>query len=166
MIIQNMIDSAIRRSSLAAHDLDPIGSDLVRRWWDGAGKEVRCDVAGVAVPSTAHNIEFDLDADAIFLVEKECIFRRLLDGGSCICSSSRCTHALCALSHNNQNHDSPFHTLRPITADGFVLNQYQGRAVLITGCGYPDVQTRVLLRRISEMTDVPIYGIADWDPHG
>ena len=125
---------------------------------------MRCDVAGVAVPSTAHNIEFDLDADAIFLVEKECIFRRLLDGLSCACS--RCTHS----------HSAPVHTLRPFalrpltlhpfTADGFVLNQYQGRAVLITGCGYPDVQTRVLLRRISEMTEVPIYGIADWDPHG
>jgi hypothetical protein len=59
-----------------------------------------------------------------------------------------------------------FFTLRFFASDGFVLNQYQGRAVLITGCGYPDVQTRVLLRRISEMTDVPIYGIADWDPHG
>ena len=71
------------------------------------------------------------------------------------CDCPRCACSLCA-----------FFTLRFFAADGFVLNQYQGRAVLITGCGYPDVQTRVLLRRISEMTDVPIYGIADWDPHG
>jgi len=125
-------------------------------------------VAGVAVPSTAHNIEFDLDADAIFLVEKECIFRRLLDGSFCTCSRlmcSCCTHSALRLS-SLRLFTLCFFTLRFFAADGFVLNQYQGRAVLITGCGYPDVQTRVLLRRISEMTDVPIYGIADWDPHG
>lgn len=50
------------------------------RWREAGGKEVRCDVTGVAVPSAAHSIEMDVGADAIFLVEKECIFRRLLDG--------------------------------------------------------------------------------------
>ena len=35
----------------------------------------------ISVPSTAaHVIDMELDADAIFLVEKECVFRRLLDG--------------------------------------------------------------------------------------
>jgi len=34
-------------------------------------------------------------------------------------------------------------------------------------CPYADVQTRMLLNRLStEYPDLPIYGIADWDPYG
>ena len=32
-------------------------------------------------------------------------------------------------------------------ADQFIQKKYNGRAVIITGCGFPDVQTRVLLNR-------------------
>lgn len=54
-----------------------------------------------------------------------------------------------------------------LPADDFVGLKFGGRAVLITGCGYPDVQTRVLLSRIArDLPRIPIYGVADWDPHG
>ena len=72
----------------------------------------------------------DIDDTLLFMQEKECIFRRLID-------------------------------------DDFVQKRFGGRAILITGCGFPDVQTRILLNRLSrEQPSVPIYGIADWDPHG
>ena len=45
--------------------------------------------------------------------------------------------------------------------------QYGGKALLITACGFPDVQTRMLLNRLhTEYPALPIYGIADWDPYG
>jgi len=51
--------------------------------------------------------------------------------------------------------------------DDFIERQYDGRALLITACGFPDVQTRMLLNRLSsEYPDLPIYGIADFDPYG
>lgn len=51
--------------------------------------------------------------------------------------------------------------------DDFIERQYDGKALLITACGFPDVQTRMLLNRLSsEYPDLPIYGIADFDPCG
>jgi DNA topoisomerase VI subunit A len=32
-------------------------------------------------------------------------------------------------------------------ADHFVQSKYNGKAIIVTGCGFPDVQTRVLLNR-------------------
>lgn len=100
------------------------------KYKDADGAEISCEASACAIPSLSHSIEFSVDAEAIFVVEKECIFRRLLD-------------------------------------DNFVGIKFHGKAVLITGCGYPDLQTRVLLNRIcKEMPNVEVYGIADWDPHG
>ena len=46
--------------------------------------------------------------------------------------------------------------------DKFIERQYNGKALLVTACGFPDVQTRMLLSRLSqECPHLPIYGIAD-----
>lgn len=37
---------------------------------------------------------------------------------------------------------------------------------LLQAKGYPDVSTRLLLKKISDWTHVPIYGLMDADPHG
>ena len=51
--------------------------------------------------------------------------------------------------------------------DKFNKSQYNGKALLVTACGFPDVQTRMLLSRLSqECPHLPIYGIADFDPYG
>ena len=56
---------------------------------------------------------------------------------------------------------------RRLINDNFVERQYNGKALLITACGFPDVQTRMLLNRLSrEYPALPIYGIADLDPYG
>ena len=56
---------------------------------------------------------------------------------------------------------------RRLINDNFVERQYNGKALLITACGFPDVQTRMLLNRLSrEYPALPIYGIADFDPYG
>lgn len=46
-----------------------------------------------------------------------------------------------------------------------------GDGIIITGKGYPDITTRKLLRRLSKSHDAksnppPIFGLADFDPHG
>ncbi|MCJ1404914.1 hypothetical protein MMC11_008140 [Xylographa trunciseda] len=46
-----------------------------------------------------------------------------------------------------------------------------GNGIIITGKGYPDILTRKLLRRLSEYHSAnsippPIFGLADFDPHG
>ncbi|BGP55834.1 endodeoxyribonuclease [Rhodotorula sphaerocarpa] len=42
-----------------------------------------------------------------------------------------------------------------------------GNGILLTGKGYPDVATRELLKRFSDiMPAVPVLGIVDCDPHG
>ncbi|EKX36265.1 meiosis-specific transesterase [Guillardia theta CCMP2712] len=84
---------------------------------DLQGNLIHCHSGPTTLPSEL----FVDQAHALFVVEKECIFRRLCDG----------------------------------------------RAILLTGCGYPDVQTRILLSRLSKShPNLPIYGIADWDPDG
>ena len=40
------------------------------------------------------------------------------------------------------------------------------KTILITGKGYPDINTRMLLKKISTDTNLPIYIIVDADPHG
>jgi DNA topoisomerase VI subunit A len=36
--------------------------------------------AAIVMPSATHSMEMDCQADAIYVVEKECVFRRMLDG--------------------------------------------------------------------------------------
>ena len=56
---------------------------------------------------------------------------------------------------------------RRMINDKFIEHQYNGKALLVTACGFPDVQTRMLLSRLSqECPHLPIYGIADFDPYG
>ena len=92
---------------------------------------MHCSSSPVTMPSCMHTIEMNADSiSAVFVLEKECIFRRLLN-------------------------------------DNFVERQYNGKALLVTACGFPDVQTRMLLNRLSfKYPSLPIYGIADFDPYG
>ncbi|XP_075213811.1 meiotic W68 [Lycorma delicatula] len=41
-----------------------------------------------------------------------------------------------------------------------------GPCVLITGKGFPDINTRLMLRRIWEELKLPIFALVDGDPHG
>ncbi|KAK7099981.1 meiotic recombination protein SPO11-like isoform X1 [Littorina saxatilis] len=41
-----------------------------------------------------------------------------------------------------------------------------GRVILITGKGYPDVGTRLLVRKIWEQFKMPVFALVDGDPHG
>lgn len=47
-----------------------------------------------------------------------------------------------------------------------VFSKTPGKFILITGKGYPDVNTRVLLKKIVTILKLPVYLIADADPHG
>lgn len=90
---------------------------------------MHCSSSPVTMPSCMHTIEMNT-ISAVFVLEKECIFRRLIN-------------------------------------DNFVERQYNGKALLVTACGFPDVQTRMLLNRLSsKYPTLPIYGIADFDPYG
>jgi meiotic recombination protein SPO11 len=41
------------------------------------------------------------------------------------------------------------------------------RCILVTGCGYPDVATRALVHRLSQMLPhITVLGICDFNPHG
>jgi hypothetical protein len=95
------------------------------------GQWMDCSSSPVTMPSCMHTIEINADnTSAVFVLEKECIFRRLIN-------------------------------------DNFVERQYSGKALLVTACGFPDVQTRMLLNRLSsKYPALPIYGIADFDPYG
>lgn len=48
-----------------------------------------------------------------------------------------------------------------------IFDRIESKIVLITAKGYPDVNTRILLKKIStEMPHLPIYILVDADPHG
>uniref|UniRef100_A0A182PJD5 DNA topoisomerase (ATP-hydrolyzing) n=1 Tax=Anopheles epiroticus TaxID=199890 RepID=A0A182PJD5_9DIPT len=47
-----------------------------------------------------------------------------------------------------------------------ILTKFPETFLLITAKGYPDVSTRLLLKKVSERTNVPIYALMDADPHG
>jgi meiotic recombination protein SPO11 len=38
--------------------------------------------------------------------------------------------------------------------------------ILITGCGYPSLSVRGLLRQLKEQFDLPVFGVFDYNPHG
>ncbi|XP_011629999.1 meiotic recombination protein W68 [Pogonomyrmex barbatus] len=40
------------------------------------------------------------------------------------------------------------------------------KCILVTGKGYPDIATRLLVKMLSEKTDLPVYIIVDADPFG
>ncbi|KJE95181.1 meiotic recombination protein SPO11 [Capsaspora owczarzaki ATCC 30864] len=41
-----------------------------------------------------------------------------------------------------------------------------GDCIVITGIGYPDIQTRSFVHRLAEMCGLPMYALVDCDPHG
>uniref|UniRef100_A0A182SYD8 DNA topoisomerase (ATP-hydrolyzing) n=1 Tax=Anopheles maculatus TaxID=74869 RepID=A0A182SYD8_9DIPT len=47
-----------------------------------------------------------------------------------------------------------------------ILNKFPNTVVLVTAKGYPDVSTRLLLKKIADWSKVPIYALMDADPHG
>ncbi|EEC15954.1 topoisomerase 6 subunit A, putative [Ixodes scapularis] len=55
-------------------------------------------------------------------------------------------------------------TFQKLLNDGFLKSA--GPCILITGKGYPDVNTRELLRRLHVEVDIPVYALVDADPYG
>lgn len=47
-----------------------------------------------------------------------------------------------------------------------IFERIDSRIILITAKGYPDVNTRVLIKKLADDTGKPIYIIVDADPHG
>ncbi|KAH7956822.1 meiotic recombination protein SPO11 [Rhipicephalus sanguineus] len=58
--------------------------------------------------------------------------------------------------------DASFQKIRD---DGF-LDTSAGRCVLITGKGFPDVNTREFVRRLHVELQLPVYALVDADPYG
>ncbi|VDN51832.1 unnamed protein product [Dracunculus medinensis] len=55
-------------------------------------------------------------------------------------------------------------TFQKLIQEGFFSTF--SNAILVTGKGYPDVLTRLFLRRLVEDLHLPMYGLMDNDPHG
>ncbi|XP_058065682.1 meiotic recombination protein SPO11 [Anopheles bellator] len=47
-----------------------------------------------------------------------------------------------------------------------IVETFANTVLLVTAKGYPDVSTRLLLRKIVESADIPVCGLMDADPHG
>lgn len=47
-----------------------------------------------------------------------------------------------------------------------VIGMFRNRCILLTGKGYPDINTRYLLNQMWRHLGVPIYVLCDADPHG
>lgn len=47
-----------------------------------------------------------------------------------------------------------------------VIGMFCNRCILLTGKGYPDVNTRLLLSQLWQHLRIPIYIVCDADPHG
>lgn len=47
-----------------------------------------------------------------------------------------------------------------------VIGMFRHRCILLTGKGYPDINTRYLLNQLWRHLGVPIYVLCDADPHG
>lgn len=47
-----------------------------------------------------------------------------------------------------------------------IFSEISEKVILVTGKGYPDVNTRMLLKKLSTETELPIYIVVDADPHG
>ncbi|XP_055528077.1 uncharacterized protein LOC129720614 [Wyeomyia smithii] len=84
---------------------------------------------GTLIPGDVHgSMEISVNADMLLIVEKDTVFRRLLDDG--------------------------------------ILVRLLKRVVLITSKGYPDVGTRLLLKKIWNLYQMPMYALVDADPYG
>ncbi|XP_058122359.1 meiotic recombination protein SPO11 [Anopheles ziemanni] len=94
------------------------------------GRTVDCNARwGTSVPLDVGSVvELQLSAALVLVVEKDTVFKRLLEDG--------------------------------------IMEKFCNRLLLITGKGYPDISTRLLLKKISICTNVPICGLMDADPHG
>uniref|UniRef100_UPI00358FF562 meiotic recombination protein SPO11 n=1 Tax=Myxine glutinosa TaxID=7769 RepID=UPI00358FF562 len=55
-------------------------------------------------------------------------------------------------------------TFQKLLDDGFCVKMHP--CILITGKGVPDVNTRLLLHKISNAFPIPIFALVDADPHG
>ncbi|CAO3620333.1 unnamed protein product [Cunninghamella echinulata] len=57
-------------------------------------------------------------------------------------------------------------SFRHLVSVGFVQSQFQ-RCILVTGCGYPDLATRHMIKHITtRYPKMPILGLFDNDPYG
>ncbi|XP_078490434.1 meiotic recombination protein SPO11 [Ciona intestinalis] len=54
-------------------------------------------------------------------------------------------------------------TFQRLLDQGFTTNM---PCVLVTGKGVPDVNTRILIRKIWNELEIPVFGLMDADPHG
>lgn len=91
--------------------------------------DCRNNIAGTVIPLSLSIRRLDL-ADTvrvILVVEKEAVFRTLLD----------------------------------TTTESF-----KSQFIILTGKGYPDISTREFLVLLAERSELPIYCIMDFDPHG
>lgn len=52
-----------------------------------------------------------------------------------------------------------------LVSDG-IFERITGKIVLVTAKGYPDVNTRLMLKRLATDLRIPMYIIVDADPHG
>lgn len=48
----------------------------------------------------------------------------------------------------------------------YKLNEKLGPCILITGKGFPDINTRMLLRKLWDALHIPVLALVDADPHG
>ncbi len=53
-----------------------------------------------------------------------------------------------------------------LVEDGTPTHPILGPGLVITGKGYPDLPTRVFLRRLLDATHIPAFCLVDGDPHG
>lgn len=53
-----------------------------------------------------------------------------------------------------------------LVSDSVDFKQIKTKIILVTAKGFPDVNTRVLLKKMSQMLDKPIYILVDADPFG
>ncbi|XP_021704296.1 uncharacterized protein LOC5578497 isoform X2 [Aedes aegypti] len=84
---------------------------------------------GTQIPTDVNGLlSIELDADLVLIVEKDTVFRRLLDDG--------------------------------------ILTRLSKKIIVVTSKGYPDVATRLLLKKIRDEHRIPMYALVDADPFG
>ncbi|XP_022203440.2 meiotic recombination protein SPO11 isoform X2 [Nilaparvata lugens] len=85
-------------------------------------------VGGTKIPDDIRSINhIESNARFILVVEKETVFRKLLDED---------------------------------------ISQKLGPCILITGRGFPDLNTRHMLRVLWKKLEIPVFALVDCDPHG
>uniref|UniRef100_A0A182FBX0 DNA topoisomerase (ATP-hydrolyzing) n=2 Tax=Anopheles albimanus TaxID=7167 RepID=A0A182FBX0_ANOAL len=97
----------------------------------GSGETIDCGRCrwGTPVPMDVGSVMMlQSTAKAVLIVEKDTVFKRLLEDG--------------------------------------LMSKSANSVLLITAKGYPDVSTRLLLRKIVDTLSLPMYALVDADPHG